>query len=415
MAGSCLAIELLSELTPTPQADRLMRILERYVLAELLRVFLLLLTGLTVLLVIVGVVEQARKYGLGLAQIRDILPYIVPSLLPFTIPATLLLSVCVVYGRMSGDQEITAAKAAGISVWTLLLPSLVLGGVLSLCTFWLTDQFIPWSVMNIERIVMMAMEDIFLDQLRTKNQVNDTVHGIAITVIRVDGKTLITPTFRYTSVSGQKVTIQAQEATVKFDMAKKQVLLQLYRAHIETSGSSTIWVEREERAFPLPSSEEAPRPRNIPIKLLDEEMESVGRQRDDLIHREITTSAFALTQGEFDRLGDPNFQNYEPRRQHLNERFNRLKTEKHSRVALACGCFFFVWLGSPFSILQQRRQFLTNFILCFVPVLIVYYPVVLLTMDLGKNAVVNPLWGLWIGNGLLFLSGWWVLRKVLQH
>ncbi len=392
-----------------------MRILERYVLMELLRVFLLLLVGLTVLLVIVGVVEQARKYGLGLEQIRDILPYIVPSLLPFTIPATLLLAVCVVYGRMSGDQEITAAKAAGISVWTLLLPSLILGGVLSLCTFWLTDQFIPWSVMNIERIVMLAMEDIFLDQLRTKNQVNDTVHGIEIAVIRVEDKTLIKPTFRYTSAGGDRVTIQAEEATVKFDMVKKEVLLQLYRANIETNGSGTIWFEREERSFPLPSQVEAPRPRNIPIKQLDEEMVLVNRQRENLVHREITTAAFSLTEGDFEKLGDPNFQNYEPQRLHQSERYNRLKTEKHSRVALACGCFFFVWLGSPFSILQGRRQFLTNFILCFVPVLLVYYPVVLLMMDLGKNAVVNPIWGLWIGNALLFLAGWIVLRKVLQH
>lgn len=392
-----------------------MRILERYVLMELLRVFLLLLVGLTVLLVVVGVVEQARKHGLGMEQILDILPYIVPSLLPFTIPATLLLAVCVVYGRMSGDQEVTATKAAGISVWTLLLPSLILGGLLSLCTFWLTDQFIPWSVQNIERIVMLAMEDIFLDQLRTKNQVNDSAHGITITVKKVEGKTLILPTFRYTSAGGDKVTIQAQEATVKFDMVKKEVQLQLYRANIETGNASTIWVEREERSFPLPTAVEAPRPRNIPIRLLDEEMVSVSKQRDDLVHREITTAAFSLTQGDFEKLADPNFQNYEPRRQHHSERYNRLRTEKHSRVALACGCFFFVWLGSPFSIMQGRRQFLTNFILCFIPVLLVYYPVVLLMMDLGKNAVVNPMWGLWIGNGLLFLAGWFVLRKVLQH
>src|SRR6187397_2363389 len=103
-----------------------MGILQRYVFWDLLRTFGLLVLGLTMLLVVVGVVQEAAKNGLGPEQILEILPYIVPSLLPFTIPATLLLTVCVVYGRMSGDQEVTAAKAAGISVWTLLVPSLIL-------------------------------------------------------------------------------------------------------------------------------------------------------------------------------------------------------------------------------------------------------------------------------------------------
>ncbi len=99
-----------------------MRLLQRYILFELLKVFVFLLSILTVLLVFVGVFREVAASGLGPFQILQILPFVVPSLMPFTIPATLLLAVCVVYGRISGDQEITAAKAAGINVFSLFGP-----------------------------------------------------------------------------------------------------------------------------------------------------------------------------------------------------------------------------------------------------------------------------------------------------
>ena len=108
-----------------------MRLLQRYILCELLRVFGFVLSILTVLLVFLGVFKEVSETSLGPLQVLQVLPYIIPSLLPYTIPATLLLSVCVVYGRMAGDQEVTAAKAAGISVMSLLAPSFMFGAVMA--------------------------------------------------------------------------------------------------------------------------------------------------------------------------------------------------------------------------------------------------------------------------------------------
>ena len=84
-----------------------MRLLQRYILLELLRVFIFVLSVMTVLLVFVGVFSQVTDKGLGPVQVLQILPYVVPSLFPFTIPATLLLTVTIVYGRIAGDQEVT--------------------------------------------------------------------------------------------------------------------------------------------------------------------------------------------------------------------------------------------------------------------------------------------------------------------
>ena len=78
-----------------------MRILQRYILIELIRVLLLVISVLTVLLLFVGVFQTAAEYGLGPLQVLPLLPYIAPSMLPYTIPATLLLSVCVGFGGLA--------------------------------------------------------------------------------------------------------------------------------------------------------------------------------------------------------------------------------------------------------------------------------------------------------------------------
>lgn len=392
-----------------------MGIFQRYVFAELIRVFLMLLTALTGLLVLVGVVAKAAQNGLGPLQILEILPYIVPSILPYTIPATALLTACVVFGRMAGDQEITAIKAAGINVMAVLWPAFMLGGVLSFCTLWLTDQFVPWANDQMERVITLAMEDLFLGVLRSKNSFTDTERGISITTIRVEGKKLIHPTFRYTPSGGATVTIQAEEATMTFDMENRQVLLQLYNGHVETSGAVTAWMQHELYPFPLPRKSEKPHARNIPLEGLQREVDALERNRKSLEERQILAELFALNRGDFDELLGHSQHVYADRQKEHRSRISRLKTEFHSRLAMSCSCFFFILLGSPFSILQAKRQFLTNFFVCFLPVLLVYYPVLMLMTTLSKDRHADPAWGMWVANGLIGIVALSVLRKVLKH
>ena len=204
-----------------------MKLLQRYIFSELLRVFGLLVIVLTVMLVFVGLFREATERGLGLVQILQIMPFVVPSILPFTIPATLLLAVCVVYGRISGDQEVIAAKAAGVSAKQLLAPAFVLGTALAIASFGLTNYAIPWAVINIERIATQAIEDIFLDILANQQQYSDPDKGYSITVREVRNRTLLEPTFQYRTSNHQQITVQAEAAKIRFDLDRKEILLTL--------------------------------------------------------------------------------------------------------------------------------------------------------------------------------------------
>ena len=144
-------------------------------------------------------------------------------------------------------------------------------------------------------------------------------------------------------------------------------------------------------------------------------MQTISRRREDMEERRILSAALALSYGNFARFSGAEFPHYSAEIVAYTERFNRLNTEVHSRYALSCSCLFFAILGSPFSILQSRRQFLTSFILCFGPIVLGYYPLIMLCMNLCKsNAAFPPVLVMWVGNLLLFGAGGIVLRKVLR-
>src|SRR5439155_3369798 len=117
--------------------------LNRMILAELVKVFLLSLGSLTGLFLLAGLIQQAVQMGLSPLQVLHVLPLFVPSTLPYTIPATTLFASCVVYGRLAHDNEVVAIKGAGVHLFTIMQPALVLGIVTTSVTGGLYYAIIP--------------------------------------------------------------------------------------------------------------------------------------------------------------------------------------------------------------------------------------------------------------------------------
>ncbi len=392
-----------------------MRSLEQYIFFQLARVFAMMLIVITCLLVFVGAFGQMRERGLSPAQAIEILPFIVPSILPFTIPATLLLTVCVVYGRMAGDREIIAAKAAGIPISTLMWPSLFLGAMLSVLSLLLLDQVIPWSFANIERIAVLATEQIFLDQLRTQNQIHLKDRGITITVQSVQDRTLISPIFRFAPKDANAVTIQAREARLDFDLQRQQVILRMKRGYVDVPGNARISFEQEDKEFPMPSRGQRLHPQRIRIREIETELEKAVSNLAEFRDRRLLEAGFSLSTGDFSRLAESSKKANRLEELIAIEDHRKLRAELHNRYATSCSCFFFVLLGSPFAIWMARKEFLTSFLFCFLPILAVYYPISMMTVNLSKSGQLDPIWAVWTSNIVLFVVATGFIRKVTQN
>ncbi len=390
-----------------------MPLLYRHTLDQLLRVFLGVLGVLTLVMIVGGAFQQVRDHGLGVFQTLQILPYIIPSLLPFSIPVAVLLTVCIVYGRMAANQEVTAAKAAGIPVLTMLWPAIFLGGLLSAGSLMLTDQAIPWSVGNIHRVVAMAMEDIVLDMLKTQNELALPQAGMSISVRGVTGQTLHRPIVKFTSAGGQPVTAQARKATLEFDSQLGRLLLKLTDCHLDVPGHGSIWLAEETRALPLPGGLNRARPRHMSINTLERKLAEQERQLEALDEQKAIKACFNLATGDFQSWTLDETAARQAKNLHLTHA--RLRTELHSRIAFSSSCFFFVLVGAPLAITQARRQILTNFLICFLPIILLYYPIVILCMNQSRAGVIDPAWAMWVGNALLLLAGAVLFRRCCRH
>lgn len=392
-----------------------MRLLQRYIFFELLRLFLFIVIVLTLLLVFVGVFREASERGLGAVQIFEVLPYVAPSMLPFTIPATLLLTVCVVYGRIAGDQEVVAAKAAGINVMALVNPALLLGAILTMASFSLTNHVIPWASRNIESVIAQASGRIFLDVLASQHQMNDPERGISITVDDVEDTTLINPVFRK-AIKDEYFIVQAQAASLDFDLQNQEVMVLFTKARMTTPGKQDqTWFESHVERFPLQARKNKLQARAMTIDEIKAKIVEQEDELENLEHERDWRAATALILGDFERLNAENFKSHRRRVKRQKNTGRKLHTEMHSRFAMAGSCFLFVLLGAPYAILKAKQQFLTNFIMCFLPILLVYYPVMFLMINLAKSGSVEPWWAMWIANGLIACGGLIYLRRVIRY
>jgi len=389
-------------------------LLQRYILAELTRTFLFVLLCLTVLVNVVGVFQTATERGLAAPQVWEVLPYIVPSMMPFTIPAALLLTVCLVYGRMAGDQEVTAAKAAGVSVMSVLWPSILLGIALSLLSFLLTDRVIPWALNQMEQRIVRMVEDVFFERLRTDHAFVDRQRGLEITVLDIRGKTLISPVIRLKPRSGRAWTIHADEATISLDVRQQLAEVHIRYGSVTLEGGQRLTAEDKAIPFSLANEIGKPKPRNLSIETIEEQVLETVLDEERARERRTVDAVLATSWGDFGRLAGLEKWKAKPDGTHSST-YHRLKTEVHSRYAMSCSCLFFVLLGGPFAIYKAKSQFLTSFLYCFVPIIAVYYPLILGIMTQSKKGNIDPAWGMWLGNLALLAASLTIIRRVRKH
>jgi len=81
--------------------------------------------------------------GVSLGIIGRYVLYMLPLALQFTIPLAVLCSAVLVFSRLSADQEITAMRASGISLWQIVSPGLILAVALSAVCIYLQAGLSP--------------------------------------------------------------------------------------------------------------------------------------------------------------------------------------------------------------------------------------------------------------------------------
>lgn len=394
-----------------------MRILTRYVLSELLKVFLLTLGVMTLLMFIVLLGKQAIEVGLGLGGLLQLTPYILPNALQFTLPGALLLATTAVYGRVASSNELVAIKSLGISPLIFVWPALVLSVVVSFAAVWLNDIAVSWGRLGQERVILESMEAIAYNQLRNKSSYS---HGkITVSVLDVDGRTLR----GITLTKGKKgeandVAVTADAAQFHADIASSQLILEMENAVLETPDGEVLYPGISEHVIPLDqlmgSRKRSRSPSNYALAEIGP-AKQVEHDRISQVRQEISSrAAFAMLTGDFEQLSDEAWKPQQRALQHAGNRLNRFYTEPYRRWSNGFSCLAFAAVGIPVAVMLRKDEMLASFFACFLPILIVYYPMFMLAMVFAKKGVWHPQ-TVWIGNLVLLICGFYLMRREARH
>lgn len=396
-----------------------MGIIGRYVLSELLKIFTLSLGVLTLLFIIFGLVKEAREQGLEPQQVLQLIPFVLPDALRYTVPATILLSACMVYGRMSSSNEVTALKSLGISPMTILWPIFIFSFILSVATVWLNDLAVTWGRDGVRRVVLESVEEIVYGMLRTQRTYSSK--DVSIVVKRVDGRKLVQPTISMQSKKSSMI-MRSEEAELRSDLQEGALTIICHNGELEleTNGKVqriTFYNDTLERSFPLDqgkTKDELGHPSYMAMNAIPDTIAALEKEIETQYDELAAKAALAMMTGNFAELGSAEWNTEESEKKEKRTRIFRLQTEPHRRMSNGFSCFCFALIGAPLAIRFRNADLMTSFFACFLPILLVYYPLLAFGVDFAKNGSLPP-YAVWGGNIILILAGLWMLRKVVRY
>ncbi|MGO9109908.1 MAG: LptF/LptG family permease [Thermoguttaceae bacterium] len=394
-----------------------MAILPRYVLVEVVKVFAVSVSALTLMVVLGFVGREATAQGLPLVPTLRLIPYCLPETLRVTVPMTMLLACTTVFARISGANEVVAIKALGISPMVLLWPVFIFAFVMSLVTVWLNDLADSWGPSNIQQVVIEAVEEIAYSMLQSQRRYSTST--FSINVKDIDGRKLQRVTLIFMGHgSSPKTTITAEEAILRSDRAEGMLKVFLRNGMIDMGGKfSVAFPDWQEREIPLPDASRAHSSgawTNLPLRSLPDAIATAQSQIEQHEQLMATLAAYQMACGDFDELTGEQWRAHEWDQADLSSRYYRLLAVPQRRWAGGFACLCFALVGAPMAICLRNRDFLTSFFLCFLPILIVYYPAMIYGADAAKNGNL-PTISVWAGNAMLLLWGIWLLRRMLRY
>ncbi len=392
-------------------------ILNRMIFWELVKVFVLCLVAITGILLMAGIVAEASQQGLNPAQIVAIIPLLIPSTLPYTIPATTLFATCVVYGRLSADNEILAIRASGINLTKVVGPAVLIGVLTSAGTLGLYYRVIPHTHHLMRSMFLADVEELLYALLRKNNQLTHPQFDYSMFVQGVQGRRLISPTFKHRDTHGETdVAAQAQEAELFVDMREHLLKVRMYRGWTWSKNETQGYFEQHDWDVELPEDliRQHRRARDLTWKEIGERIDALEEEKTALAVR-VEESQSRRGRKDSPADLDKHISNLKNKIKERDHQILAMQAELQMRPALSLGCLFFVLVGCPVGIWLSRSDYLSSFITCFLPIVFIYYPLMLCGTGIAKDGKFATIATVWIADAAIGLAGLVLFRRLLRN
>ncbi len=368
-----------------------MKIIDRYILKELFRFFILglgVLTSILFLDKVLYMTEMIINRGIGISVILMLMIYLSPAFLVITIPMAVLVASLITFSRLSADNEIIAIRAHGISFYRLLFPVTILSLLAYIATNFLMIYALPHGTRSFRGLVFKSFSSNANYEIKERVFNND-FEGL---VIYINEKPVLNPYMKGIFIADSKTmdrpqTISASEGRIITDKESMKVTLHLKDGTIHT-------MDEDREGYQL-----------LTFNTYDLSL--------DIPNTASPTGKLLVLKGI-----------KEMPIKEIKERINQLKREKKSysselvelykKFSIPVNCFILGIIGAPLGVKSRRAGKYGSFAISLA-IILFYYICMISGESLGKAGKIPPLLATWTPNVIVGIVGMFLVYKTSKE
>ena len=372
-----------------------MRLLDRYLLRELLVPLGYCLSGFLIFWIAFDLFTELGELQDHRMRAGDILQYYLvksPEFLVVILPMALLLALLYTLTNHARHHEITAIRAAGVSLWRLCLPYLAVGLVATLVLFVVNEFLVPDSAEAAEviknRRVSRPKGSLPRTQVRNLGVPNDR-DGRKWQIGMYNSETgeMLNPQVMWTQPDGSQLWLIAERAIYTNGV---WTFFKVREYHEMAQTNAMLVPGLQTNVLAVPEFSETPEQIKSEIKLANSL--SLRGRRADVPITEIL-----------------NYLRLHPRPAR-SDRF-WLYTKLHGRLAAPWTCLVVVLIALPFGAASGRRNIFVgvagSILICFI-----YFVLQQFGLALGTGGILPSWLAAWFPNMAFGVAGVWLTTTI---
>lgn len=350
-------------------------IIDRYILRELIKIFLITVGALTTVLYLdkfLFIAENIVNRGVSILEVFLIMIYISPSYLALTVPISVLVASVATFNQFSASNEWVAMKSCHLSFMQTMRPVLIFSIFTYIVAVIIMVYALPWG--------NYAYKQKTYEIIKNRADIN-----IKPNILNYDFKDLVIlakkreKKFQFrdiliadTTQSKSPKIITANQAIILPNIESLKIRLELTSGTIHELGDKlseyqTINFDTYELNLSLPDTAQL------------EKEALVG-------HRELSINLLLKQIKDFENKGLPTF---------------AAKVELSKKFAIPFTCLLFGLLGAPLGIHSSRGGKSGSFATSIM-VILLYYMGLIFAQNMGKSGQVEPYSSIWVPNIIIF-------------
>lgn len=371
-----------------------MKTLHLYLLRQVIATLVMTVLVFTFVLVLGNVLKEVLGFLVSgqasLGVVVRAVGLLIPLVVVYALPMGMLTAVLLVFGRFSADQELTAARAGGVSLISLSAPLLVFSLAMCGLSAWANMELAPNSRSAYKGIFAKFTAQFSAAQIPEGRHIKDIPGYIFFVGQNQNGKLQDVLVYDLGQGTNPPSSWHAARGDVQTetDGTNRWLILNLYEVR------GVVFQEDQ----PVMTSVD-----HFPFKY------DLARFDNVRGYTSMKNMSFTQLRGEMRSIeervrGQASQLASAERQQFVESQLATLLTpvqvQMHRQVAFSFACFGFTLIGIPLGIRVQRRETNIGFAIAIVLVM-VYYSLILLGLSLDNHPAWYPHLLLWVPN-LLF-------------